>query len=103
MLSGDFGSGAGLLPDGLLRYNALTHAPRIRNSREKWHMRVLVIGGTGLISTAIVARLIETGHGPVLFNRGTTPRRFSQDVESARISPISRRKRLGCVAMPSST
>jgi nucleoside-diphosphate-sugar epimerase len=45
-------------------------------------MRVLVLGGTGLISTAIVKRLIETGHEPVLFNRGQTSRRFPQNVES---------------------
>ncbi len=36
-------------------------------------MRVLVVGGTGLISTPIVARLLASGHEPVLFNRGETP------------------------------
>jgi len=45
-------------------------------------MRVLVLGGTGLISTAIVERLIAVGHEPVLFNRGQTPPRFKQDVET---------------------
>jgi len=36
-------------------------------------MRVLVIGGTGLISTPIVERLRAVGHEPVVFNRGETP------------------------------
>ncbi len=45
-------------------------------------MRVLVLGGTGLISTAIVERLFATGYDPVLFNRGQTPKRFDRDVES---------------------
>ncbi len=44
-------------------------------------MRVLVLGGTGLISTAIVERLIADGHDPLLFNRGRTPARLSRDVE----------------------
>jgi nucleoside-diphosphate-sugar epimerase len=33
-------------------------------------MRVVVIGGTGLISTAIVKRLIQKGHETVVYNRG---------------------------------
>lgn len=45
-------------------------------------MRVLVIGGTGLISTAIVDRLIEKGHEPVLFNRGKTSPRHTRTVET---------------------
>lgn len=44
-------------------------------------MRVLVLGGTGLISTAIVERLLAAGHTPVLFNRGQTPQRFEAHVE----------------------
>ena len=44
-------------------------------------MRVLVLGGTGLISTAIVARLLEVGHKPILFNRGKTAQRFTGEVE----------------------
>lgn len=44
-------------------------------------MRVLVIGGTGLISTAIVNRLLASGHEPILFNRGTSPSRLQGDVE----------------------
>lgn len=45
-------------------------------------MRVLVLGGTGLISTAIVDRLIEAGYTPILFNRGQTPARFQANVET---------------------
>ncbi len=44
-------------------------------------MRVLVLGGTGLISTAIVERLIQCGHDPVLFNRSKTPSRLGTEVE----------------------
>ncbi|MBI5093820.1 MAG: NAD-dependent epimerase/dehydratase family protein [Candidatus Hydrogenedentes bacterium] len=44
-------------------------------------MRVIVLGGTGLISTAIVERLLQTGHTPILFNRGQTPPRFQGQVE----------------------
>jgi nucleoside-diphosphate-sugar epimerase len=44
-------------------------------------MRVLVIGGTGLISTAIVHRLLASGHEPILFNRGISPSRLQGDVE----------------------
>ncbi len=45
-------------------------------------MRVLVIGGTGLISTAIVRRLLVCGHTPVLFNRNKTLKRFPESVET---------------------
>ncbi len=45
-------------------------------------MRVLVLGGTGLISTAIVEWLVAKGHTPVLFNRGVSPRRFEYDLET---------------------
>lgn len=51
-------------------------------------MRVLVIGGTGLISTAIVNRLLEAGHEPVLLNRGETAARFAAKVE---VIPCDRR------------
>lgn len=44
-------------------------------------MRVLVLGGTGLISTPIVRQLLATGHEPVLFNRGKTPSRLNGDLE----------------------
>ncbi len=45
-------------------------------------MRVLVLGGTGLISTAIVERLVGEGHEPVLFNRGETASRLTSEVET---------------------
>lgn len=45
-------------------------------------MRVLVLGGTGLISTPIVHRLIEAGHEPILFNRGETAVRLPPNVEA---------------------
>mgnify|MGYP003639468584 CR=1 FL=1 len=47
-------------------------------------MRILVIGGTGLISTAIVKRLISEGHEAVLFNRGESAVRFAGEVEIIR-------------------
>ncbi|MDR1705898.1 MAG: NAD-dependent epimerase/dehydratase family protein [Clostridiales bacterium] len=43
-------------------------------------MNVLVIGGTGNISTAIVDRLNETGHKTTVFNRGLRPIRYKQEV-----------------------
>lgn len=43
-------------------------------------MRVLVIGGTGLISTAIVAKLHQEGHDTTLYNRGQQTTRLSQEV-----------------------
>ena len=45
-------------------------------------MRVLVLGGTGLISTAIVEWLVAKGHTPILFNRGLSPKRFDYDLET---------------------
>jgi uncharacterized protein YbjT (DUF2867 family) len=36
-------------------------------------MRILVIGGTSLISTAIVAELFARGDGVTVFNRGNRP------------------------------
>jgi nucleoside-diphosphate-sugar epimerase len=47
-------------------------------------MDVLVIGGTGLISTAIVQQLLDRGDGVTLFNRGETPVRFQGEVERLR-------------------
>lgn len=44
-------------------------------------MRVLVLGGTGLISTPIVRRLIAIGHKPILFNRGQSPSRLDTEVD----------------------
>jgi len=37
-------------------------------------MDVLVVGGTGLISTGITAQLVERGHDVTLFNRGESER-----------------------------
>jgi len=39
-------------------------------------MRILVIGGTGVISTAVTQELIHRGAEVTLFNRGHTPVRF---------------------------
>lgn len=44
-------------------------------------MDVLVIGGTGLISTAIVQQLLDRGDRVTVFNRGTTLVRFRGEVE----------------------
>jgi nucleoside-diphosphate-sugar epimerase len=43
-------------------------------------MKVLIIGGTGLISTAIVDQLVARGDEVALFNRGQTPRRIAASV-----------------------
>lgn len=48
-------------------------------------MRVLVLGGTGLISTPIVERLIQSEHDPILINRGQTPSRLSSQVETVQL------------------
>lgn len=45
-------------------------------------MKVLIIGGTGLISTAITRQLVERGDAVTVFNRGQTPARIP---EGARI------------------
>jgi nucleoside-diphosphate-sugar epimerase len=47
-------------------------------------MRVLILGGTGLISTPLVEQLIANGHEPVVFNRGVTPSRLSKKVAALR-------------------
>ena len=39
-------------------------------------MKILIIGGTGLISTAITRQLLERGDEVTLFNRGRTPLRI---------------------------
>lgn len=41
-------------------------------------MRVLFIGGTGLISTSIARQLLERGHDVTLYNRGRTPNRVPE-------------------------
>jgi nucleoside-diphosphate-sugar epimerase len=43
-------------------------------------MKVLVLGGTGLISTAIVDQLVARGDEVTVFNRGQTPRRIPESV-----------------------
>jgi nucleoside-diphosphate-sugar epimerase len=47
-------------------------------------MRVLIIGGTGLISTAIVDQLVARGDDVVVFNRGQTARRIPSRVPAIR-------------------
>jgi nucleoside-diphosphate-sugar epimerase len=47
-------------------------------------MKILIIGGTGLISTAIVDLLIERGEEVTLFNRGVTEPRIRGKVETIR-------------------
>lgn len=42
-------------------------------------MKVLFIGGTGLISTAIARQLLEAGHEVTLFNRGKSQNRLPQE------------------------
>ena len=41
-------------------------------------MRILIISGTGLISTAMTRQLLEKGVDVTLFNRGKTPPRFAE-------------------------
>jgi nucleoside-diphosphate-sugar epimerase len=50
-------------------------------------MHVLIIGGTGLISTAIVEQLLERGDQVTLFNRGLSEARFTAGNEG-RISTL---------------
>lgn len=44
-------------------------------------MEILIIGGTGLISTALTNQLLDTGHKVTLYNRGTTPSRVRKGAE----------------------
>jgi len=39
-------------------------------------MKILIIGGTGLISTAIVNQLVDRGDDVTVYNRGVTPGAF---------------------------
>jgi nucleoside-diphosphate-sugar epimerase len=43
-------------------------------------MKVLIIGGTGVISRAITAELLTRGHEPTLFTRGKRQLSFAKDV-----------------------
>ncbi|WP_375599734.1 NAD-dependent epimerase/dehydratase family protein [Devosia sp. Naph2] len=45
-------------------------------------MRVLIIGGTGIISTGIVQQLLARGDNVVLYNRGIRPAQFEGGVET---------------------
>lgn len=45
-------------------------------------MKTLIIGGTGLISTAITRQLVERGDDVVLYNRGRTPSRVDGDIRT---------------------
>lgn len=44
-------------------------------------MRVLILGGTGLISTGITRQLLSRGDDVTLFTRGTTPHPFGDAVQ----------------------
>ncbi|MCZ8513516.1 NAD-dependent epimerase/dehydratase family protein [Paenibacillus filicis] len=44
-------------------------------------MRVLILGGTGVISRCIADQLLDAGHQPVLFNRGSRKQLFSREME----------------------
>ena len=47
-------------------------------------MNILIIGGTGLISTSITRQLIDAGHQITLFNRGQTEARLLEGYEHIR-------------------
>jgi nucleoside-diphosphate-sugar epimerase len=44
-------------------------------------MKVLILGGTGLISTSIVNQLVERGDQVTVYNRGVTPWRIPKTVQ----------------------
>lgn len=44
-------------------------------------MKVLIVGGTGLISTAVTQQLLDRGAHVTLFNRGRTKPRYDGDVD----------------------
>jgi nucleoside-diphosphate-sugar epimerase len=45
-------------------------------------MKLLIVGGTGLISTAMTREFLARGDSVTLFNRGKTPQRFPSGVKS---------------------
>jgi nucleoside-diphosphate-sugar epimerase len=47
-------------------------------------MKTLIIGGSGLISTAITRQLLDRGDDLILYNRGQTPLRIDGDVTVVR-------------------
>ncbi len=49
-----------------------------------FHVKVLILGGTGVISRAITERLLSEGKEVVLFNRGNRSVAFSKDVRVVR-------------------
>ena len=53
-------------------------------------MKVLVLGGTGVISRAIVGRLLEERHQVSLYNRGTKKIPFAGEVEHIRGDRLQR-------------
>ncbi len=55
-------------------------------------MRVLVLGGTGVISRAIVNRLLAENQDVVIFNRGNKRLPFADDVELIRGDRLNREK-----------
>ena len=71
-------------------------------------MRILTIGGTGLISTAITRFLVERGDDVTLYNRGRRRLIFQKDMIPLRViertTPLLKRKwRERGISMPSST
>jgi uncharacterized protein YbjT (DUF2867 family) len=48
-------------------------------------MKLLVLGGTGLISTAITRELLARGDDVTLYNRGQTPSRFGSSSHSTQL------------------
>ena len=48
---------------------------------EKLKMRVLVLGGTGVISRAIVNQLLEDNHEVIIYNRGNRELPFAGEIE----------------------
>ena len=44
-------------------------------------MKVLILGGTGVISRAISDGLLNAGHEVALFNRGNNPLSFKGEVQ----------------------
>ncbi len=47
-------------------------------------MKTLIIGGSGLISTAITRQLVDRGEDLILYNRGRTPLRVDGDIAVVR-------------------
>jgi len=45
-------------------------------------VKILILGGTGLISTSITRQLVERGENVIHFNRGKTPQRFDGIVQT---------------------